>query len=162
INPRSWATIMTLRTKGERGDQCSFMDRPPPRWRDPVMPACRLRASAGMSAKDCRTAWYATSAMNATVPSAPQTCPNFGFAALSGALPAHCVESGIEFLTCLGERIGGPLAGTREIEAVVAAFPRTGVKAHTAQGLGKLRIFLAAIGTNHDNTCSRLYLRNAI
>jgi len=23
--PRSWATIMTLRSNGERGDQCSFM-----------------------------------------------------------------------------------------------------------------------------------------
>src|SRR4029077_11290667 len=82
--------------------------------------------------------------------------------ALARALPAHRVESGIELLACLGERIGGALAGTGEIEAVVAAFPRTGVKAHAAQRLGILRVFLAAIGTNHDNACSRLYLRNAI
>jgi hypothetical protein len=25
VSPRSWATIITLRTNGERGDQCSFM-----------------------------------------------------------------------------------------------------------------------------------------
>src|ERR1700720_616259 len=82
--------------------------------------------------------------------------------ALARALPTHRVESGIELLACLGERIGGALAGTGEIEAVVAAFPRTGVKAHAPQRLGKLRVFLAAIGTNHDDACSRLYLRNAI
>src|SRR6516225_100466 len=81
---------------------------------------------------------------------------------LAGTLPAHRVEGGIEFLTSLGERIGGTLARTGEIEAVVAAFPGAGVKAHAAQRFGKLRIFLAAIGTNHDNACSRSYLRNAI
>src|SRR6516165_5091724 len=81
---------------------------------------------------------------------------------LAGTLPAHRVESGIEFLTSFGERIGSTLARTGEIEAVGAAFPRAGVEAHAAQRLGKLRIFLAAIGTNHDNSCSRFYLRNAI
>ena len=88
-----------------------------------------------------------------------QTQSNF---ALANALPAHRVESGIEFLTCLGERMSGALAGAGEVEAVGAAFPRAGVKAYAAQRLGKLRIFLAAIGTNHDNACSRFYLRNAI
>ena len=53
------------------------------------------------------------------------------------------------------------LAGTSEVEAVVAAVSRTGVKAHPAQGLGELRIFLTAIGTNHNNACIG-YLRNAI
>src|ERR1700730_7837605 len=28
VRPNSWATIITLRTKGERGDQCSFMQCP--------------------------------------------------------------------------------------------------------------------------------------
>src|SRR6516164_3253672 len=88
-----------------------------------------------------------------------QTQSNF---ALANALPAHRVESGREFLTFLGERMSGALAGAGEIEAVVAAFPRAGVEAHAAQRLGKLRIFLAGIGTNHDNACSRSYLRNAI
>src|ERR1700745_1875336 len=58
--------------------------------------------------------------------------------------------------------MGGALAGTGEIETVVAAFSRTGVKADAAQRLRILRVFLAAIGTNHHNACSRSYLRNAI
>src|SRR5262249_56079821 len=52
--------------------------------------------------------------------------------------------------------------GSGEIEGVVAAVSRTTVKTHAVQRLGELRIFLAAIGTNHDYACSRSYLRNAI
>jgi len=82
---------------------------------------------------------------------------------LAGALPAHRVESGIELLAGLGERrTDGALAGTGKVEAVVAAFSRTRVKAHTAQCLGELRILLAANGTNHHNPCTGSYLRNAI
>ena len=87
--------------------------------------------------------------------------PKFASAALSGALPAHRVESGIELLACRGQRTADALAGTSEVEAVVAAVSRTSVKAHPAQGLGELGIFLTAIGTNHNNACSG-YLRNAI
>src|SRR5204862_5058816 len=61
-----------------------------------------------------------------------------------------------------GETVASTLAGTGQIETVAAVVPGTSVKTHSAQGLGELRIFLAAIGTNHDNACRRLYLRDAI
>jgi hypothetical protein len=39
-----------LRTNGERGDQCSFMNDSPPQRRGPAQQARRLRASDGDSA----------------------------------------------------------------------------------------------------------------
>src|SRR6516225_10064777 len=81
---------------------------------------------------------------------------------LAGALPAHRVERGIELPACLGETSADSLAATGQVEAVAAVFPRTSIKTHSAQCLGEFRIFLAATGTNHDNTCTRSYVCNAI
>jgi len=77
-------------------------------------------------------------------------------------LPQRRIEGGVKSLASLDESVRGTFAPAREVKGVVAPVPGTGVKAYSAQLFGRLRVFLAAIGTNHDDARGRLHFSDAI
>jgi len=77
-------------------------------------------------------------------------------------LPQRREEGGVKSLASLNESVRGTFAPAREVKGVVAPVPGTGVKAYTAQLFGRLRVFLAATGTNHDDARGRLRFSDAI
>ena len=81
---------------------------------------------------------------------------------LPRALPAGRIEGGVKPLACFEETVPGMLAGTSEVEGIVAIIAGTGVKTDAAQFFGRFRIFLTAIGANHDNARARLCLSDAV